>query len=152
MTTEIPEEHHERGRSLRLLVGVAVILAIAVIGLHLGGAAAFDASNRVGIPIDQRVALARRATRLVPWDRQYRERRRFVETWKRADAMLAAGDFNGSLALLRTIVGHTLAEPDLLALYRRAEEAQTEGTNWKAHVLHGREGPGGTLRPEDLLP
>ena len=146
------EPHQERRRSFKLLVGVAVVLAVAVTALHLGGAAANDADHRVGIPIDQRVALARRASRLVPWNSEYRRRLAYVETWKRGDAMLAAGDFNGSLVVLRMIVGSTLVEPDLLALYHRAEEAQTEGTNWKAHVLHAREGPGGTLRPQDLIP
>ena len=151
MTADSAEQHEERSRSFRLADAVAAVLAVAVIGLHLGAAAAYNASQRVGIPIDQRVALARRASRLVPWDRQYRQRRAFVETWRRAEAMLATGDFNGSVALLHTIVGSTLAEPDLLSLYHRAEEAQTAGTNWKAHVQHAREGPGGTLRPEDVI-
>jgi hypothetical protein len=152
MTPRTAERNNELSRSLRLLVGVGIVLVVVGIVLHLGAAAAFDASQRVGIPIDQRVALARRATRLVPWNRQYRKRLAFVETWKRADTALSAGDFNSSMVALRSIVGTTLAEPDLLALYHRAQEAQAEGTNWKAHVLHGREGPGGTLRPEDLLP
>jgi len=142
----------ELARSLRLLVAVGLVIVVAGIVLHLGAASAYEASRRTGIALDQRVALARRAVRLVPWSRAYRTRRAYVETWKRADAQLAAGDFNGSMASLRSIVGTTPVEPDLLALYRRAEKAQAEGTNWKAHVLHGREGPGGTLRPEDLLP
>ena len=152
MTPRTAEKHNELSRSLRLLVGVGLVLVVVGIVLHLGAAAAFNASQRVGIPIDQRVALARRAARLVPWSRQYRQRRTFVETWKRADTTLASGDFNGSMVILHSIVGTTLAEPDLLALYHRAQEAQTEGTNWKAHILHAREGPGGTLRPEDVIP
>ena len=152
MTPDTAEKHRELSRSLRLMVGVGLVLVVVGIVLHLGAAAAYDASKRVGIPIEQRVALARRATRLVPWSRQYRARRTFVETWKRADDQLATGDFNGAMATLGTIVGRTRAEPDLLALYHRAQEAQAQGTNWKPHVLHGREGPGGTLRPQDLLP
>jgi len=152
MTPRTAPRHEELSRSLRLLIGVGLVLVVVGIVLHLGAAAAFNASERVGIPIDQRLALARRATRLVPWNRAYRKRRAFVETWKRADAQLASGDFNGAMTTLHIIVGTTLAEPDLLALYHRAEEAQALGTNWKPHVLHGREGPGGTLRPEDLLP
>lgn len=152
MTPHATRKHAELTRSLRLLLGVGLVLVVVGTVLHLGAAAAYDAGKRVGIPIDQRVSLARRAVKLVPWSRPYRKRRAYVETWKRADALLASGDYNGSMDALRSIVGTTLVEPDLLALYRRAQEAQAEGTNWKAHVLHGREGPGGTLRPEDLLP
>ena len=153
MTTDPAEQHEERTRSFRLFVGVAVVVAVVIVALHLGAVAAFNASERVGIPIDQRLALARRANRLVPWNREYRARRALVETWKRADTALNGGDYVTALALLHTIVPeHTAAEPDLRVLYQRAEAAQTLNTNWKAHVLHGREGPGGTLRPQDLLP
>ena len=152
MTPDRALKREERSRSLRLAVGVAAVLAVVGIALHLGAEAAYNASMRVGTPIDQRVAIARRATRLEPWNRQYRQRRAYVETWKRADVLLAAGNFSGALATLQTIVGSTLVEPDLLSLYHRAEEAQTAGTNWKAHVQHAREGPGGTLRPQDVIP
>jgi hypothetical protein len=151
LTAETTEQQEERSRSFTLAMGVVAVLAVLGIGLYLGGAAAYSASQRVGVSIDQRVAFARRATRLVPWSREYRKRLVFVQTWQRGEALLSAGDFSGSLRTLRSIVGTTLAEPDLYVLYRRAEAAQAEGTNWKAHVQHAHEGPGGTLRPQDVV-
>ena len=65
---------------------------------------------------------------------------------------LAAGGMPFFEALVGRFYDGVESDPDLLALYRRAERAQIEGTNWKAHVQHAREGPGGTLRPEDVIP
>ncbi len=54
------------------------------------------------------------------------------------------------MALLSATPGRTPAEPDLLALYREAQAVQSLETNRKAHLQHGHEGPGGTLRPTDV--
>ena len=151
MPAETAAERKQGSRAPWLAVAAAAVLTVLVVGLGLGAASAYQASRQVGIPLDQRIAHARRAATLAPWSAEYRARLAFVETWKRGEVLLGRGDFRGSLLELRSIVGTTLAEPDLGALYRQAERDQIEGTNWKAHVQHAREGPGGTLRPEDVI-
>ena len=83
-------------------------------------------------------------------ERSLRSTRALRRRVARADTLLAAGRLQGRREPADPTAGRTLAEPDLLALYRKAQEVQTVETNRKAHLQHGHEGPGGTLRPTDV--
>jgi len=129
---------------------VACILAAIAIVWHARADSAFRASRVQGIPLRTRLAAAHEAAALEPWNNRYAAREHYVEEWLRADALLAEGDYKDAVSVLTAIVGRTLAEPDLLALYRKAQAIQTVETNRKAHLQHGHEGPGGTLTPSDI--
>lgn len=129
---------------------LVLALALGAVGWHVNAESRFRASRATGIGLETRFARAYSAAALEPFNRRYAARRLYVTAWLRADTLLAAGDYKGAVNLLSNTVGHTLAEPDLLALYREAQRVQTAETNRKAHLQHAHEGPGGTLKPTDV--
>lgn len=133
-----------------LALALAAALLAGALGWHGLAHAEYRASLAAGIPLETRFVHAYTSAALVPWSTTYQARRRRVEAWIRADALLAAGDYKDATALLSATLGRTPAEPDLVELYRLAQETETAETNRKAHLQHGHEGPGGTLDSKDL--
>jgi hypothetical protein len=73
-----------------------------------------------------------------------------MSLWTQGEALLAAGDYNAAVDTLRLAYVAEVGNSELLALFKRAQAAQALATNKKAHLQHAHEGPGGTLRPEDV--
>ncbi len=134
------------------LIGGLLALALAggALALHAYASETYTASSAPGTDLDARYERAYVAAAIEPWNPRFVARRDYVAAWLRADTLLAAGDYKDAVTLLSETIGRTLAEPDLLALYREAQRIQTEETNRKAHLQHGHEGPGGTLTPADI--
>lgn len=148
-STAVPPEVSERAAATVTLALLCVLLVAAAVW-HLRAQAAYRASFAAGVPTMSRFADAHTAAALEPWDSRSAARRRYVAAWLRAETLLGAGDYKSAVILLSATMGSTPAEPDLLELYRRAQEVQALETNRKAHLQHGHEGPGGTLRPTDI--
>jgi hypothetical protein len=144
----------ESGSSRRtpavIAIVVALLLVASALAWHAHARSAYWASISLGVPLETRYADAYTAAALEPWNSRYTDRSRYVAAWLRADTLLSAGASNEAVALLSATIGRTLAEPDLLALYHKAQAAQAVDTNRKAHLQHAHEGPGGTLRPSDI--
>ncbi len=138
------------GSTAAVIVAVIVVLALGALEWHHSASVSYRASLRVGIPLDTRATAANRAAQLEPWNRRFRMRATYVVAWLRSDELLRRGDYKDAVDVLSAAIGHTLAEPDLLALYHRAQDTQTLETNRKAHLQHGHEGPGGTLTPANI--
>ena len=150
MGTTAPSPERSPGSTAAIVVAVVVILALTALEYHHSATKSFRASTRAGIPIEVRAADAQRAALLEPWNTRFRMRAAYVKAWLRGEELLRHGDYKDAVNVLSTAIGHTLAEPDLLALYHRAQDTQTLETNRKAHLQHGHEGPGGTLLPTDV--
>jgi len=132
------------------MLALAFALVVGAAALHVRARSAYRASLATGTPLESRFADAYTAAALEPWNTAYAQRKRLVTAWIRADTLLASGDYKGTVSLLSATLGRAPAEPDLLALYREAQAVQSLETNRKAHLQHGHEGPGGTLRPTDI--
>lgn len=138
----------KKASSTTILVSVATVLAacaIASVAWHATAWATYQASWTAATPA-QRLQSAQRAARLEPWSTEANVR----ALWLRGDAELDSGDYNAAVETLAQAYRRDIGNRDLLADFRRAQRVQSLETVKKAHLQHGHEGPGGTLRPEDI--
>lgn len=148
MVAEKPANHHPLpSRTSALLLGVGVVLLVGA--WLLVAASNYERSFSAG-GLGERVARADVARAMAPWKPAYADRALALDDWQRGAELLAAGDYEGAIAVLDVAYRHDLGDQELLALYRRAQETQAAATNRKAHLQHGHEGPGGTLTPSQV--
>jgi len=98
----------------------------------------------------RRASYARTAARIEPFRTAYVVHADHLRGWAEGARLLDAGDYNRAVAVLNETLRRGPDDPELVALYRKATRIQALETNKKAHLQHGHEGPGGTLRPEDI--
>jgi uncharacterized protein HemY len=159
-----PEPTHERtmtmantrarishpGRATSIALALSALLLIALVS---GGAAAETSYRRTFNPhlsLEQRVDDARTARLLAPWSRAHRTREFVMVRWLAGRRLLDSGDYNAAVDVLREAYRRDVGDNELLVLFVKAQDVQASETNRKAHLQHGHEGPGGTLRPEDV--
>lgn len=147
--TEPAAAHRQRRLAIATIVVVG-LLALVAVGVGLAAQTASRTSFDSSTPLEQRAASAARAHALLPWDAAYTRRSRLLSAWLLGKQQLARGDYNAAVETLGTAYRLDIGNPELLALYRKAQDTQTLATNRKAHLQHGHEGPGGTLRPQDI--
>lgn len=135
-------------RQRAALVGVVILLCVMLI-VHASAVYSYRLSAGTGA-LAERAAAARTAARLEPFRATYVARAMHLELWLRGADLLASGDYNRAVATLNVALRTGPDEPELVALYRRASKIQSIETVKKAHLQHGHEGPGGTLRPQDI--
>jgi hypothetical protein len=140
-------------RPPRVLAVAVVLAATAILGvvvvLHLTASAAASRAERLG-SLAERLEAARLAATIEPWNPAFRLHVRELRLWERGQQLLDVGDYNGSVDALREAYADDVGNNELLALFKQAQATQALETNRKAHLQHGHEGPGGTLRPEDI--
>jgi hypothetical protein len=146
-----PEPGASRPR--RVLAVAVVLAASAILGvvvvLHLTASAAASRAERSG-SLAERLEAARLAATIEPWNPAFKRRARVLDSWERGRQLLDVGEYNGSVDALREAYADDVGNNELLALFKQAQATQALETNRKAHLQHGHEGPGGTLRPEDI--
>ena len=74
------------------------------------------------------------------------------EASSEAATLVAAGELEEAKAVLVEAWDLDRDNTELREQIREVNQAMIARDSRKAHVLHGREGPGGELEPEDLLP
>ena len=150
-----PSAPRPASRTLRVTLWVAAVLAIVLLfagalAYHTAAAASYHASFDATASLANRAAAASRAARLEPWDSTYATRRTVMEDWVKGKQLLDAGDYNPAVDILAVAYRNDIGDAELLALFQRAQQVQSLATVRKAHLQHGHEGPGGTLRPQDI--
>jgi len=140
----------KRRRTLLALAVVAVVAVIVALALGWAAQGAYHSSFDRALPVEYRAAAASRAHALAPWNAAYEQRSRMLAVWVLGEQQLARGDYEAAVATLDTAYRLDVGDPELLALDHQAQDAQALATNRKAHLQHGHEGPGGTLRPQDV--
>lgn len=70
----------------------------------------------------------------------------------RAETLFEAGELEAAKEVLVEAWALDRDNTELREQMREINEAMVVRDSRKAHVLHGREGPGGELAPEDLMP
>lgn len=134
---------------LPVLTAVALVLA-ALLASAIVSDVAYRTSLETGLTLEQRHAEALTAMRLAPWNATYRTREYVAAQWLSGSNLLAAGDYSGAVEALRPAYRLDVGDAPLLALFQRAQEIEALATTRKAHLQHGHEGPGSTLRPQDV--
>ncbi len=140
------------GRQRRLRMVAAVLVGAVILtttALHLSATAA-DRRSRQPLGIAERTSSAVLAARLEPWNPTFARRAKTMLLWQRGQQLLASGDYNAAVDALREAYVSDVGNAELLELFKRAQATQALETNRKAHLQHGHEGPGGTLRPQDI--
>lgn len=137
------------GRPFVAALGIGVALAVTL-SWHVSAGTAFERSISTSRPLADRVAAAAQAHSMEPWNAAFELRFRLLSAWLLGKQQLERGDYNAAVETLDAAYRLDIGNPELLALYHTAQEAQALATNRKAHLQHGHEGPGGTLRPQDI--
>jgi hypothetical protein len=130
------------------ILGVSAVL-IAAVALHLFAGAAERRARAPG-SLAERTASAQLAARLEPFNPAFVHRAQVMVLWEQGQRHLAAGDYNRAVELLGEAYKADVGNSELLDLFKRAQITQALATNRKAHLQHAHEGPGGTLRPQDV--
>ncbi len=138
------------------------LLSVAFAALLLAAAAVQIQAARVAVAARQLHTAAGVESRA--WDERLRDARQASELrpdvvayWQRAASLQAARYVEiGALEKARALLIDAW-ERDRSAVYLREQLREVNGLilandSRKAHVLHGREGPGGALDPDDLMP
>jgi len=133
-----------------VVAAVVLVALIAVGALRVSAVHAYGRSLNASLPLAQRAAAADLAARLDPLDRSFATHRFVFDSWLRGRQLLDAGDYNGAVAILGPACLLDESNTQLIALYKRASLVQSLESIRKAHLQHGHEGPGGTLRPQDV--
>ena len=139
-----------RRRVAAIALAAVVLFAAALAGTGGAASAAYRRSFEGTRTLEQRLSDARAARCLAPWSAAYRTREYVMAKWLGGRNLLEAGDYSGAVEALRLAYRDDVGDQPLLALFRRAQEIEALATNRKAHLQHGHEGPGSTLRPQDV--
>ena len=149
MTQSEPLASPAHGRLAVVVIVVVSAILLAATALHVTAAAAARRAQEPGI-LTSRAESAQLAAAIEPWNPKFVRRARILKFWVSGQELLDAGDYNGAYEALREAYAEDVGNAELLALFKRAQATQALATNRKAHLQHGHEGPGGTLRPEDI--
>jgi hypothetical protein len=149
MTRSDPATPRMHGLGGGVAIAAALAVLLAALALHFTAVAAAQRAQEPG-PLARQAESARLAARLEPWNTEYARSARILGLWELGKQQLDAGDYNAAVDSLRVAYRNDIGNMALLALFRQAQATQALATNRKAHLQHGHEGPGGTLRPEDI--
>jgi hypothetical protein len=138
-------------RAIWAATGVVIgVLIAGAVGAHLFSSAQYGASSDVTAPLAARLAAAEAAARFWPISGPYRIR---VITL-RGLSMFEAGDILGAYDLLHAeYVREAIAksyDPQLAAAHEVVWQSYWDWSSRAAHVMHGKEQPDGTIKPEDV--
>ena len=148
MTQSGPARTENRHRAV-LAIATALAVLLVALALHVTAVAASRRAQEPG-GLARRAGAARLAAKLEPWNTEFARRARVLGLWELGQRQLDAGDYNGAVDTLGVAYAHDVGNAALLELFKRAQATQALASNRKAHLQHGHEGPGGTLRPQDI--
>jgi hypothetical protein len=134
------------------LLGLLAALVVVALALHLTASNAYQRSFSAGLPLTQRAAAAEQASSLEPWNSRYETRAIVMRKWLHGSILLSQDAALPAMQELAEAYRLDVGDQELLALFKRAQQQLSIDSNFKAHIQHAHEGPGGTLRPQDLLP
>ena len=146
-----PQRRSRRALVLSALLGLFTVLVAAGLAVHLTAGGAYRHSFSATLPLKERTASAETAHRLEPWDSRYATRALVTRKWLRGSVLLSQGAALPAMLELGDAYALDVGDQELLALFKKAQQQLSIDSNYKAHVQHAHEGPGGTLRPQDVL-
>lgn len=96
--------------------------------------------------LDDRVTAARIALQAAPENRVYRVRFGYLY----AQRLARDGHLAKAVDVMAATYKLDVGNQEMLAFFKRIQDELALETNRKAHLQHGHEGPGGTLKPSDI--
>jgi hypothetical protein len=130
----------------RVTRAIGAVLAVGAVAAVVWAAAAGFSYARAGdasLPLTDRYAAATRALSLAPWIPAVRARQGYL----RSQVLFRAGKILGAVDVMAEAYRDAVGDPQMLAWFKKVQDALALDTNRKAHLQHGHEGPGGTLTP-----
>lgn len=137
---------HRGGRRSRLAALVVGGLLLAALGYHAAALTAYEAAAEPG-RASARLAHARAAATLEPWDRRFAWRVVTLEGL----ALLEAGRVDDAYRLLEPLSQVVRDDALYRAVYQEVVAFKTPLDARKAHLQHAREQKGGFLREQDVF-
>jgi len=138
-----------RAASLVLVVAAGIAATVAT-GAWLWASARYRVAGDTTAPMSVRAASAEAADAVWPFSREFRAR----AVTLRALQMVEDDDILGGYDLIHAeYVREARAKdfvPELAAAHKRVYDLYWAISNRAAHVLHGKEQPDGTIKPEDI--
>jgi len=128
------------------LFALALLAGIGLIATYHGYAHASYRASFARAPLATRIESASRAAELEPWNRLFEVRRIRLE----AERLFLAEDYDAAHSLMQPVVAAREADAEFIDYYHVVNAEWIPASARKAHQQHGHEGPGGTLRPEDV--
>lgn len=125
---------------------LALIAAITLIAAYHGFAHTAYRSSFASQPFAARIDSASRAIALEPWNRTFEVRRMRLE----AERLFLAEEYDAAHALMQPVIAAREGDAEFVEYYHVVNAEWGAASARKAHQQHGHEGPGGTLRPEDV--
>jgi hypothetical protein len=149
MTQTETDSSPRRRRFAAVVILVALAALLGALALHFTAVSASRYAQGPG-DLAARATAARRAAAMEPWNSELVRQATVLRQWERGQQLLDAGNYPGAVDVLQEAYSEDVGNAELLALFKKAQDAQALATNRKAHLQHGHEGPGGTLLPEDI--
>lgn len=135
-------------RSTRIaLAATFTVLAVLAMFMTYHGVAfgAYRASFG-DASLETRLANAERAVQLEPWNHSFEVRRIRLE----AEQLFVADEWDAAHKLMEPVIADRAGDAEFIEFYHTVNARWVPWSSGKAHQQHGHEGPGGTLRPEDI--
>lgn len=139
-------------RAVMQAIGIALVglLLAAAIGADLWASAQYRASGDSHKPLAARLAAAEAAAAVWPFARDYRTRAITL----RGLELFEGGDILGAYDVLHAeYVREAIADsygPELVAAHQLVGQSYRDWSSRAAHVMHGKEQPDGTIKPDDV--
>jgi hypothetical protein len=152
--TTLPARPIRRGprRGVLVTAFVVALVALALASIyHLTADRWYRDSFDRGATLDARAQSAQRAATFEPWNARYATRAIVMQKWRHAAILLSQGASLPATKELGEAYKLDIGDQELLALFKKSQAALAVDSNFKAHIQHAHEGPGGTLRPQDLM-
>jgi len=130
---------------------VLVVLVAAALVWHVTATVRYSASFDGAKTLAQRTDAAQTAARLEPFNATFAKRALVMRLWSHGALLLSQDAALPAMLQLADAYSLDVGDPQLLALFKQAQARLSLDSNFKAHIQHAHEGPGGTLRPQDLL-
>jgi hypothetical protein len=128
-----------------LLAFVACLMA-AVLVWHAVASWQLLLSRDAGSPVSTRLAAADKARSMEPWNPTHRAAYGYVLSQK----LFAEGRHSLGVDVMAQAYRDAVGDAEMLVWFKHIQDVLTLETNRKAHLQHGHEGPGGTLKPGDI--
>jgi len=129
-----------------VLLGAAALLFVVALAWHAFAASQLLLSRDTGATLDARLSAARTARSLEPWNPTARADYGYIVSQQ----LFAAGRYREAVEVMAVAYKDAVGDAELLAYFKHAQGVWAVDTNRKAHLQHGHEGPGGTLKPGDV--
>jgi hypothetical protein len=135
-------------RKIAAVVVAAVAAVVIAVAALWHGIASFEIarSRDNTLPLVEQVDAARIARNMEPFDRATRAQYGLVL----GELQLRDGDVLHAEATLAAAYRDAVGDQEILTFFQHVQDVLAVDSNRKAHLQHGHEGPGGTLRPQDV--